>query len=356
MSDFSDNEDYGMEYADDSGSEPESNWRITSSRPRDTKGRLGIQSLETDGKLTYKLKNFDSMLTCYGQLLTYIKSRVSISMETEFLQQFYQITLDAMMESKNDRAKSFLPNGHWRGGPDERDSVARDICPRIQMYTAHKNNQAIGELYTQAINVKSAIEHPLTMGLSESVEARCTCKRRVRQSPRRLFEAFKSYDESGSVRRLACLKYMVLANMLMKSNINPFENQQTNQFRNEPEILAMTQLVHAYQNNDVNLFEQVLTDNYDALMDDPFIKEHIEELLGNIRSDVLMRLIKPYIKTKLNYLADELKIDQKEVIRLLIDVIHDKCQIQETALVNRGLEPIEAHLLQDMNKIGTTEK
>ena len=31
------------------------------------------------------------------------------------------------------------------------------------------------------------------------------------------FEAFKNYDESGSPRRTTCLKYLVLANMLMKS-------------------------------------------------------------------------------------------------------------------------------------------
>lgn len=45
------------------------------------------------------------------------------------------------------------------------------------------------------------------------------------------FEAFKNYDESGSPRRTTCLKYLVLANMLMKSGINPFDSQEVlNQF------------------------------------------------------------------------------------------------------------------------------
>ena len=39
------------------------------------------------------------------------------------------------------------------------------------------------------------------------------------------FESFKNYDESGSPRRTTCLKYLVLANMLMKSGINPFDSQ-----------------------------------------------------------------------------------------------------------------------------------
>lgn len=61
------------------------------------------------------------------------------------------------------------------------------------------------------------------------------------------FEAFKNYDESGSPRRIVCLKYVVLANMLMKSDINPFDSQETKSFRNEPEIVIMTELVAAYQ-------------------------------------------------------------------------------------------------------------
>jgi COP9 signalosome complex subunit 2 len=38
------------------------------------------------------------------------------------------------------------------------------------------------------------------------------------------FESFKSYDEAGSSRRIACLKYLVLANMLMLSQIDPFDS------------------------------------------------------------------------------------------------------------------------------------
>lgn len=100
------------------------------------------------------------------------------------------------------------------------------------------------------------------------------------------FEAFKNYDESGSQRRISCLKYFVLTNMLMKSAINPFDSQETNPFRNEPEIVAMTHLVNAYQDNDLERFEAILSENRDAVMGDQFIREHVEELLSNIRTEV----------------------------------------------------------------------
>jgi COP9 signalosome complex subunit 2 len=44
-------------------------------------------------------------------------------------------------------------------------------------------------------------------------------------------------------RRTTCLKYLVLANMLMKSGINPFDSQEAKPYKNNPEILAMTNLV-----------------------------------------------------------------------------------------------------------------
>lgn len=95
------------------------------------------------------------------------------------------------------------------------------------------------------------------------------------------FEAFKNYDESGNPRRSTCLKYLVLANMLMKSGINPFDSQEAKPYKNDEEILAMTNLVSAYQNNDITEFEKILKHNRKTIMDDPFIREHIEgTLLG----------------------------------------------------------------------------
>ena len=50
----------------------------------------------------------------------------------------------------------------------------------------------------------------------------------------------------------------VLANMLMKSGINPFDSQEAKPYKNDVEILAMTNLVNAYQNNDIKDFEKIL--------------------------------------------------------------------------------------------------
>ena len=62
----------------------------------------------------------------------------------------------------------------------------------------------------------------------------------------------------------------------MKSGINPFDSQEAKPYKNDPEILAMTNLVSAYQNNDISEFEKILRQNHRNIMDDPFIREHIE--------------------------------------------------------------------------------
>ena len=41
--------------------------------------------------------------------------------------------------------------------------------------------------------------------------------------------------------------FSVLANMLMKSGINPFDSQEAKPYKNDNEIVAMTNLVTAYQ-------------------------------------------------------------------------------------------------------------
>lgn len=44
-------------------------------------------------------------------------------------------------------------------------------------------------------------------------------------------QAFKSYDEAGVARRVQCLKYLVLAYMLMESNVDPFDAQEAKPYK-----------------------------------------------------------------------------------------------------------------------------
>lgn len=334
----------------------------------DTKGEWGFKALKQMIKLHFKLHHFDEMIVCYKKMLTYIRGsvtrnsseksinsildHVSTSDNIALLQEFYEITLEALKDAKNDRlwfktntklGKLYFDRGDFisltrilkqlhqscqtETGEDDikkGTQLLEIYALEIQMYTEQKNNKKLKALYEQSLHIKSAIPHPLIMGVIRE----CGGKMHLREGEfskahTDFFEAFKNYDESGSRRRLACLKYLVLANMLMKSGINPFDSQEAKPYKSNPEILAMTNLVSAYQNDDINEFEKILKTNRQTIMDDLFIREHIEELLRNIRTQVLIKLIKPYTRIHLPFVSQELNIDLEEVESLLVQCILD---------------------------------
>ncbi|XP_045511332.1 COP9 signalosome complex subunit 2 isoform X2 [Colias croceus] len=397
-------EDYGLEYSEDSNSEPdvdlENQYYNSKALKEDEpaaallsfqkvleleggdKGEWGFKALKQMIKINFKLGNFTEMMTRYKQLLTYIKSAVTrnhseksinsildyiSTSRNELLQDFYETTLEALKDAKNDRlwfktntklGKLYYDRGDFNklakilkqlhqscqtdDGEDDLKKGTQLLeiyALEIQMYTAQKNNKKLKALYEQSLHIKSAIPHPLIMGVIRE----CGGKMHLREGEFEkahtdFFEAFKNYDESGSPRRTTCLKYLVLANMLMKSGINPFDSQEAKPYKNDPEILAMTNLVMAYQNNDINEFESILKHNRNNIMDDPFIREHIEDLLRNIRTQVLIKLIGPYTRIHIPFISKELNIDEKEVENLLVTCILDNTISGRIDQVNAVLE------------------
>ncbi|SRR5258706_1973353 len=72
------------------------------------------------------------------------------------------------------------------------------------------------------------------------------------------FTSFHNYDEAGSPQRIQVLKYLVLAYLLMGSDIDPFDSQETKPYRQQPEVKAVTDLVGAYQRREVHEAEKIL--------------------------------------------------------------------------------------------------
>jgi len=137
------------------------------------------------------------------------------------------------------------------------------------------------------------------------------------------WEAFKNYDEAGSKRRIRCLKYLVLANMLSSSKINPFDSAEAKALAGHGEIVVFTDLVQAYSSDDIPRFENILRHNYDSIMNDPFIKTYIDDLLTNLRTSVLLQLLRPYTRITIPFVSQELNVPEDEVERLAVSLILD---------------------------------
>jgi COP9 signalosome complex subunit 2 len=138
------------------------------------------------------------------------------------------------------------------------------------------------------------------------------------------FEAFRAYDEAGSAKgRVACLKYLVLAAMLMGSQVDPFESQEAKPYKQDPEVAAMTDLVAAYQANDLARFERVLQGNAAAVRGDSFVRAHVDELRRRVRQGVVLAAARPYARVRLGFLARKLGVEVEEVEQLLVGLILD---------------------------------
>merc|ERR1712007_387897 len=60
------------------------------------------------------------------------------------------------------------------------------------------------------------------------------------------------------------------------------------------------------------------------ILSDTFIKTYLQDLLRNIRLQVLQNIIKPYRCVSLAFLAKEINVPSEEVISLLVQLILDE--------------------------------
>lgn len=224
----------------------------------------------------------------------------------------------------------------------------------IQMYAETKNNKQLKRLYQRALKVKSAVPHPKIMGIIRECGGKMhMSEENWPEAQSDFFESFRNYDEAGSLQRIQVLKYLLLTTMLMKSNINPFDSQETKPYKNDARIAAMTELVDAYQRDDVHGYQSVLQKNQDILAD-PFIAENIDEVTRNMRTKGVVKLIAPYTRMKLAWIGNQLHISEDEVRDILGFLIVDgkiRGQIDQREGVLEIMQDADAERLNAMSQL-----
>ncbi|RKP10241.1 PCI domain-containing protein [Thamnocephalis sphaerospora] len=337
-------------------------------KAEEEKGDWGFKALRHIVQLEIKLKRYDDALSHYRELLTYIKSAVTrddardgVSLildaassitDAAQLQSFYEVTLSALKEAKNERLwmTTMLRLANLKLEREEHRDLTnliaelREACAKdgnagnqmhdnnllevyaleIQMLTREKKTKKLKELYQQCLTVRAAIPHPRTMGIIRECGGKMhMTEQEWEKAQTDFFESFKNYDEAGSKQRIQVLKYLVLASMLTESQINPFDSQETKPYKSDPQIQAMTDLVNAYQHKEIHEFERILSKNKESIMGDPFIEEYIADVLRTIRTQVLLELIRPYTRIDIGSIAQQLNITSNEVEELLIGLVLD---------------------------------
>jgi COP9 signalosome complex subunit 2 len=149
------------------------------------------------------------------------------------------------------------------------------------------------------------------------------------------------------LQRIQVLKYLVLSTMLSGSDINPFDSQETKPYQNDPRISTMTNLVNAYQREDIHEYEKILQDNKD-LLQDPFIAENIDEVTRNVRTKAVVKLVAPYTRFTLAFISKQLKISLPEVQEIVGFLIVDK---RLRGKINQQNGTVEIESSTDMDRV-----
>ncbi|CAL1694254.1 unnamed protein product [Somion occarium] len=373
----SDDEDYGFDYSDDdddanqAGSADVENMYYTAKSKKEDNPEQAVKEFRAIVDQEEEKGDWPTeALQTYIELLSYTKSAVTRNysektingildyvgggksgpVDVNTLERFYQATKSALQEAKNERlsvktnlklAKLWLDRKEYGRlsklirdlhastvGADGEDVAQKGTqlleiyALEIQMYNETKNYKKLKEIYNASNSVRSAIPHPRIMGVIKECGGKMWMgERQWRRAGEDFFESFRNYDEAGSPQRIQVLKYLVLANMLTGSEVNPFDSQETKPYKNDPQIKAMTDLVDAYQRREVHVAEKILRDNRATIMDDPFIRSYIGDLLRSLRTQYLIDLIRPYTRLELTFLAKQLNVERDEVEELLIGLI-----------------------------------
>lgn len=169
-----------------------------------------------------------------------------------------------------------------------------------------------------------AIVDPTTMGIiHEDCGKMYMAEKKWSEAYQEFFSGFTKHAETANPRARECLKYVVLANMLALSDINPFSTKEASAYKDAPMIHAMIQLREAYQKNNAKKFEKILRDPKTNLLSDAFLAEYVDDLLQKTRQQILVDFIRPYRRVKLESIAMELNVDVNDVEPILVKGILD---------------------------------
>ncbi|KAJ4358409.1 uncharacterized protein N0V89_002991 [Didymosphaeria variabile] len=367
----------------------------------EAKGDWGFKGLKQAIKLEFKLARYDKAVGHYKELLTYVKSAVtrnysekSINNMLDFIEKaaedpeayrcmerFYALTLDTFQSTNNERlwlktniklARLWLERKEYRqltekvrelhkacqkeDGTDDpsKGTYSLEVYSlEILMYADTRNNKRLKALYQRALKVKSAVPHPKIMGIIRECGGKMhMSEENWKGAQSDFFESFRNYDEAGSLQRIQVLKYLVLATMLSGSNINPFDSQETKPYQNDPRISTMTDLVNAYQREDIHDYEKILKNNQD-LLQDPFIAENIDEVTRNVRTKAVVKLVAPYTRFTLAFISKQLKISLPEVQDIVGFLIIDKSL---RGKINQQTGTVEIESSTDMDRVKAMEE
>mmetsp|Transcript_46628 Transcript_46628/g.41698 ORF Transcript_46628/g.41698 Transcript_46628/m.41698 type:complete len:525 (+) Transcript_46628:88-1662(+) len=290
-----------------------------------------------------------SLESMYSMTLEFFKNKAGKErVWFEFAMRLCKTYLDS---KKNKECESLLDELHLSCKIDGKFENEDDLSKggqlleiysiKIQLMAAANNRVALAELFERTNTLCADVNDPRSMSVIKECWGKMYASmNQFDEAYTNFFDAFRSYQDIGHQNVKKCLKYVVISSMLCERDTNPFATQEAAVFKTNSEIMPISNLLESFDNDNINRFESTLKRDKHLILNDDFIVEHMPAVKLKIRSKVLVKLIKPYTRVKLQWLCKQLNATMDEIENLVVNLILD-------GSVNGRLDQI--HSLLDLN-------
>lgn len=139
------------------------------------------------------------------------------------------------------------------------------------------------------------------------------------------YEAFEGFDSVESPKALIALKYMLLSKTMLN---NPEDVQQIVSGKLAikyagRDVDAMKSVAHSSHKRSLADFQQALSEFKHELEEDVIVRAHLGTLYDNMLEQNLCRIIEPYSRVQVDYVAKTIKLPMQQVEKKLSQMILD---------------------------------
>jgi len=266
----------------------------------------------------------------FVKILDYLKSKnyeqlwfnASLKLAKIYLEKKEYTNFDELINKLKQSCRT--PDG--KDDPKKSSILLEIYSLEINLYMQTMNLQKLREIYKKTKYLSSAICDPRTNAIIKDTHGRMLLMEKDwGQASHELFEAFKSYQEVGNPKAKQILKYVVLASILAKSELNPFDNLEAKVYKEDKDILIFSNLRTAFEQKNTKELNRTLNENLNKIFDDQFLCQFKDDLFMIVAKEMVAVLIAPYKRVTLAYLSSE--------VNVAIDKL--ECYLQELILDER---------------------
>lgn len=218
------------------------------------------------------------------------------------------------------------------------------IIMNIQILKSEGKTVEIKNLYLEANKLMKdqVFEDKFLTGIiNEEGGKICMRQKDFNQALQKFKFAFHSYKDSGSVEAVTVLKYAYMMSMLVKDRSIIMTVQEASPYKNDQSLMNIVRLYEAFEALNINLVNSIWKKDIVGKEKDMFIKENLDDILYNIRINYIVKKLQGYKNCKFNGLKDELGIQEKELIGMVMNIAKNGLFDVKINFVKKQIETIE---------------